>query len=559
MNTLVNQKILEEDRWYTVGLQPLEKVHLYSHGFDNGYSSRRGNVTEVRNLTLLALLILIIACINYINLTTARSQKRQKDVGISKTLGASTRSLISRFYIETGLITAMAIILGVVMALILLPQFNGLANRSMVASDLVSIPFMGLILGIWLVTTIIAGSYPALHLSRYSAKEMMQPTKTRSSANLVRKSLVVVQFAASVILILSVTIIYKQMKYMQDKDLGFNPNQVLAINATTALQTKKSNTLLKTFQDHPMVQSAALAQGYPGKQVSGRTLVRDANDQAGLNLQTNSTDASILDVLDLKLIAGSPLPMVKQKTDTIVEVLLNKTAVDYLGLTPQEAIGRKITAQLGNNSYVRGVVEDFNFTSLHHPISGYAFHNRPRGEYKNVLLVRFRNSDLAAVLSSFEDTFREVLPGGAFDYTFLDQQTERLYAAEKRTATLGLIFSVLAIFVACLGLFGLAAFTAEQREKEIGIRKVLGASVAAISRLLSIDFVKLVVIALLVAFPVTYYLMDSWLADFAYRITIDAIPFILTAFIALSVTLLTVSLQSIKAAFKNPINALRKE
>lgn len=558
-NTL-DKNVPEEDQWYTIGLQPLPEVHLYSGGVSESYSKRNGDIVEVRNLTLLAFLILIIACINYMNLTTARSQKRTKDVGISKTLGASTRSLVFRFYIETWLITGIAIGLGIALTILALPYFNEITNRTIAISEVILPGYMLLLVGVWLVTTLIAGSYPALFLSRFSPKEIMQPSsKKRGSATLVRKGLVVVQFAASVILILSVAIMYKQMTFIQKKDLGFNPNQVIAINATVALENKSDAALLNTFRNNPMVESVSLAQGYPGLGVSGRTLRKNDQDASGTSLQTNHSDAEILDVLNLKLLAGQPLPKVKQRMDTIVEVLLNKKAVAYLGFTPEEAIGKKINAQLGRNAYIRGVVDDFNFTSLRTTIGAYAIHNRPQGESKNYLLVRFRESDLSNALASFEGNFNEVVPGGAFDYSFLDKSTEKLYAEEQRTAQIGLIFSILAIFVACLGLFGLAAYTAEQRDKEIGIRKVLGASVLGITKLLSADFMKLVGIALVIAFPLAHYIMNNWLQEFAYRISMGWAPFIFTAICALSVALLTVSLQSIKAALRNPIGALRKE
>ena len=550
----------KEDQWYTFGLQSLKDVHLYSGGYLDSYSKRTGDINEVRNLTLLGFLILIIACINYMNLTTARSQKRTKDVGISKTLGASTRSLIYRFYTETFLITGIAIILGIGLTILAIPFFNEITDRAMQISEVLSPTFILLLIAVWVVTTLAAGSYPALYLSRFSPKEIMQPsTVRRGSAVFVRKGLVVVQFAASVVLIVSVAIMYNQMTFIQKKDLGFNPNQVVAINANVALENKSDEALLNMFRNNPIVASASLAQGYPGLGVSGRTLRKNDQDESGTSLQTNHSDAAIIDVLSLKLLAGQPLPLVKQRTDTIVEVILNKKAVAYLGYTPEEALGKKINAQLGNNAYIRGVVEDFNFASLRAPIGAYAIHNRPIGEYKNYLLVRFRESDLSTALASFEAGFKVVVPEGAFDYSFLDKNTEKLYAEEQRTAQIGLIFSILAIFVACLGLFGLAAFTAEQRDKEIGIRKVLGASVIGITKLLSADFIKLVGIALLLGFPLSYYLMSNWLDGFAYRISIGWMPFVFTGICALTVALITVSLQSIKAALRNPIGALRKE
>lgn len=560
LQALLDRYIKKENQWFTFSLQPLEKVHLYSANFDDNYSQRNGDIKEVQNLMLLAFLILIIACINYMNLTTARSQKRNKEVGISKTLGASTKSLILRFYTETGLITGIAILLGIGIAVLCLPYFNDLTNRSMKIAEVSSFGFLGLILLIWVVTTLIAGSYPALYLSGFSPKEIMEPTsKNGGMAVFVRKGLVVVQFAASIILIISVAVMYQQMQFIQNKDLGFNPSQVVAITATVAVENNTEVALLEKLKQNPAVIDATLVQGYPSLGVSGRTIFRNDQDKAGMDIQTNRADGGITEVLKLHLIAGQSLPKIKQEGDSLVDVLLNKKAVEYLGFTPEEAIGKKLEANLGNNAYVRGVVDNFNFTSLRTPIGGYAFHNRKVDEYYNYVLVRFDTSDIPLALKTFESDFKEIVPNSVFDYSFMDKNMERLYEAEKRTASIGLIFSALAIFIACLGLFGLVAFTAEQRNKEIGIRKVLGATVMNITRLLSVDFIKLVAIALLIAFPLAYFLMGSWLQGFAYRIDIGWMPFLLTGISAISIALITVSLQSIKAALSNPIEALRRE
>jgi ABC-type antimicrobial peptide transport system permease subunit len=263
-------------------------------------------------------------------------------------------------------------------------------------------------------------------------------------------------------------------------------------------------------------------------------------------------------VLELKLLSGNLLPKIKQKGDTLVDVILNKSAVEYLGYTPEEAIGKKISIQLGDNSYVRGVVDDFNFSSLHTPIGGYAFHNMAT-EYKTYLLVRFKAEAISEAITTFENTFKNAAPNTAFGYTFLDKNLERMYAQEQKIVRVGLVFSILAIFVACLGLFALAAFTAEQRKKEIGIRKVLGASLIGITKLLSKQFITLVVLALLIGFPLAYWLMDNWLQDFAYRISINWTVFALTAAAALIIAIIAVSSQALKAAIANPVESLKTE
>jgi len=277
-----------------------------------------------------------------------------------------------------------------------------------------------------------------------------------------------------------------------------------------------------------------------------------------MGIQTNRAEQNIADVLQLKLLSGQLLPKIKQQGDTLVEVLVNKTTVDFLGLSPEEAIGEKVAMQLGNNAYICGVVDDFNFASLHSPIGAYAFHNAQR-EPKSYLLVRFENEILTETISRFENTFKTLAPNTAFEYTFLDKNLELLYEKEQRTANVGLLFSILAILVACLGLFGLAAYMAEQRNKEIGIRKVFGASVTGIVQLLSLDFIKLVLVALVISFPLALYLMKSWLRDFAYRIEISWTVFLTAGILALGIAMLTVSFQAIKAAIANPIKSLKIE
>ena len=265
-----------------------------------------------------------------------------------------------------------------------------------------------------------------------------------------------------------------------------------------------------------------------------------------------------MEVLKLNILAGRSLPGVKQEGDTLIEVVLNKKAVEYLGFTPEEAIGQNAMAQLGQESRIVGVVDDFNYASLREPIGAYAFHNADR-ERKNFVLIRVSTQNLANTLKALENTFKETIPDAAFDYTFLDQDLEQLYSEDEKTARVGLLFSILAIFVACLGLFGLAAFTAEQRKKEIGVRKVLGASVLGITRLLSSEFIKLVLAALVIAFPVAYYFMNTWLMDYAFRIEIGWSVFLISGIISLAIAIITVSFQAIKAAIANPVKSLRTE
>lgn len=558
MQQLLDRNVDKDGQWFTFSLQPMEKVHLYSAGYSNTYTSRIGNIREIKNLSFLALIILLIACINYTNLMTARSQKRAKDVGINKTLGASYKNLVARFFAETALITFIGLVAGIIIAIAAIPTYNSLMNGSLKLSFLLRADFLLGLVGVWLFTTLLSGFYPSLYLSKFSPKDILKPSSGGKADSLVRKGLVVVQFAASVILIVGVLVIFKQIQFMQEKNLGFNPENVIAISTGSIGSSDKLNALTKEFEALSSVSMVGMAQGFPGMNVSGRSLRKDHNDIKGTNIQTNVADANILDVLQLELLAGKTLPLVKQRGDTLVEIILNKKAVDYLGFTPEEAIGKKLEMQLGNNAYVTGVVNDFNYTSLHKPIGAYAFHNSRR-ESKSFMLVRFGGAPVSKTMNQLKQVFSRVLPSAVFDYSFLDKNIEKLYERERKTANIGLVFCLLAIFVACLGLFGLAAFMAEQRRKEIGVRKVLGASIFSIAQMLSLDFLKLVAIALLIAFPIAYFLMENWLQEFAYKISIGWAVFAISGICALTIALLTVSFQAVKAAIVNPIKSLRTE
>lgn len=556
---IIDKNIDKEGQWYTLSLQPLDKVHLYSKEYTNSYTSRSGNISEIKNLSFLALLILLIACVNYMNLMTARSQKRAKDVGINKTLGASSKNLIARFYAETGLLTLIALCIGVLLSVAIIPVFNTLTDSNLEFSFLLKPDFiLGMFL-VWLITTLVAGgSYPAFYLSGFSPSSILKPANRMVGNSVIRKALVILQFTASVVLIVGVLVVYQQLEFMKNKDLGYTPQNVVAVSTAAIKTYNNKHALAEEVKRVSSVLEVGLAQGFPGMEVSGRTIHKNDQDENGKGIQTNVSDASVLDVLQLKLLAGKKLPNLKQEGDTLVDVVLNKKAIDYLGYTPEEAIGKKVDMQLGDGATIIGVVDDFNFESLHKPVGAYAFHNN-NYESKSYLLVRFNSVSVTNTMQQLEAAYAKVSPDSSFDYTFLDKNMEQLYAQDRKMAKVGLLFCLLAIFVACLGLFGLAAFTAEQRKKEIGVRKVLGASVLGITQMLSADFLKLVIVSLLVAFPVAYILMQKWLQEFAYRIDIGWLVFFIAGMCAVIIALITVSFQAIKAATANPIKSLRTE
>ncbi|WP_080054694.1 ABC transporter permease [Spirosoma aerolatum] len=563
MAGIINKNIPKAEQWFNIWLQPLTDVHLYSADITNANTTRIGDLRQVKILLILAIVVLLIASINYMNLATAKAQIRFREVGVIKTVGASARDLITRFYLETGLMVTLALILAIGLVTLGLPLFNQMKDKQ--------IPFMALLtpevvvglLLIGLLITLIAGSYPAFYLSSFSPKYLLSTSfRNQSGAGLFRRSLVVIQFAASVILMVCTFIFYQQLQFIQSQKLGYEPTQVVAVMTSAAKDISQIDALMNDYRSLSSVVDVCRAQTFPGRGGSGRTISRSGNlgsSNEGMAIQTNRVSNEFMNVLGLKLLAGRTLPATKDAKDTTVQVVLNKTAVNYLGLTPQKAIGQKAHNLFGwDQAEIIGVVDDFHFQSLHTPIGAYAFHNADT-ESRPYLLVKTRTAQLSQTMRQLEAVFQKDMPDSAFEYTFLDEFLNTLYRSEQRTAQVVLVFSALAILIACLGLFGLAAFTAEQRTKEIGVRKALGASVSSIVGLLSKDFLKPVLIAILLASPIAWWAMNQWLADFAYRVNIQWWVFALAGLLAVGIALLTVSFQSFKAALMNPIKSLRSE
>jgi len=556
---ILNKNVPQKEQWFTLSFQPFNKVHLNSAHILDTYASRIGDIKEVKNLSLLAVLILIIACINYVNLVTARSHKRNKDVGINKTLGATSKNMRIRFFIETAIIVCIALCIGLILAVVFLPIFNQFVEQNLDISALYNQNFIIGILIIFIVTTLLSGLYPAIYLSRFSPKAIFNPSNKQSKTiAFIRKGLVTFQFTASVILIISSIVIYKQLHFIQHKKLGFNPEGVVAISIASIQKDEKNETLLNEFKKLSAVTSVAKVQGFPGKSVSTRSLMKDENDEQGMNIQTNAVDASIIDVLNLNLLAGR-MPKNSVKNDTLVEVTLNKKGIDYLGYSPKDAIGKKVQTQVGNNSYIVGVVDNFNFSSLRIPIGAYAFHNNLRNEQKYFLLVRYNTENLLQLMDQFKSTFNTIIPEVAFDAIFLDKTVQQLYHQEYKIARIIIFFCGLAIFLCCLGLFALVTYMTEQRTKEIGIRKVLGATLTELNILLWKDFIVLIFIGFLIATPLAWFGANSWLNGFTYKTTLSWWLFVLSGLVMLLITLIVISFKTIATAKVNPANSLQTE
>lgn len=560
---LIDKHVDKEGQYFTkFFLQPLTEIHLYSANVREGYSTKLGNITTIKSLLFLSLLVLFIACINYMNLATANSQKRTKGIGMNKVLGANRRQMLSLFYVETGIMVFLSIVIGYSASFLALPLFKSITGNELVFQDLFATPILIRLLIIWILVTLIAGSYPAISMSGISPLILVNKSKKKGSASeLVRKGLVVFQFAASIVLIIAVTIILQQMSYIKNKNLGYDPNGIIAVSVKSAETGQQIQSLMKGLERQVNVESISAVQSIPGANESGRAVRKLATDNTGMPIASCRTDGNIVKTLKLKILAGNELPETIAEGDSIIYSLINEKILNYLGYkSPDEAVGKIIHTELGSRAIISGVVENFNFNSLKEDVGGYMYYkasDAPEGI--RTLLVRYNTQNLSQFMDQLQQVFNESLPNTAFDYQFLDRHVAQLYASEEKTASTVTIFSALAIFIACLGLFGLAAFTAEQRKKEIGVRKVLGATVSGITQLLSKDFLKLVLVAFVIAVPVAYWLMHQWLLDFAFRTEINWWVFAFAGIAAVIIALLTVSFQAIKAAIANPVNSLRTE
>ncbi len=554
---VINRNIPKSDQWFSLEMHPLENVRLQYPDVQELDGGVKGDLIQLKILMGLGLIIIIIAAVNYMNLFTAQSQRRFKEIGISKTLGATSIQLSRKFYLETFVFVMLSMIISVLMVALLLPIFISITGKQFTTDFLTSGWFLVIMICGGSFLTVLSGVYPALYLSSFSPKEILKGSLSGLGGNSpLRKVLVVVQFSVSIILIISTLILQQQLQFIRDKKLGYQPDHVIAIGTTGAQNRQQINSLKSVLEGLSFVSGVAPSQAYPGVSGSGRTLPPLDGQGAGKPFTTVRATPEVLEVLGIKLLAGKTLPE-KIDQDTTVQIILNKTSIDFLGLSPEESINRVINADFGAGAEIVGVTEDFHFSTLRQPIGAYCFHNA-KTEGFNVLLVKLQSETLVESIAKIENEFKKIIPS-AFEYHFLDQELETLYQNEQQLATVILIFAGLAIFIACLGLYALAAYTTEQRTKEIGIRKVMGASVFQLSNMLSKDFMKLVFISFVVAVPVGYYSVSQWLEGFAYRIDISAMVFLMAGAISVVIAWLTVGFESVKAARSNPITSLRSE
>lgn len=552
---------LEGSNYLTYHLEPLTKVHLHSKlaGFEPN-----GSITYIYMFAAIAILILIIACANYTNLATAQSAGRSGEIGVRKVMGASKKQVFFQFIGESTVITALAAIFAFVLGTLLIPYFNDITGKEFTASTLLQpTPVIALLLFSVLVS-FFAGIYPALILSGTKIIGILKKGFSFTGGNTkLRKTLIVAQFGISVFLIIYTAIILQQMKYMQTKDLGYDKDHVVVLPiGGKMLNNLKS--LKEAFTQVAGVEGVTASYETPEYVEWGDGInVTDEKGKQEISLNAMPVDLDFIKTLKMQLVAGrdfqeSDFAMMDTSNNNAnyhLPYIINESLAKKIGWTAEQAIGKNIENRAVGP--VVGVVKDFNFSSLHEPIGPLVmFLGR---DFSRTFMVRINGRDMQSTLGRLEMAWKQRIPDRPFNYHFLDEDYNKLYKAEQRTSTLFSVAAGLAIILACLGLFGLAAFTTVQRTKEIGIRRVLGANVSNITLLIAKNFLQLVSIAIIVAIPLAWWAGDKWLQDFAFRIPIHISVFIATAIITILIALFTVGFHTVKAALSNPVKSLRTE
>lgn len=535
---------------------PLTDIHLYS---DMNESVPVGNIQYVYIFIGVALIILLLAAINYINLATARAMDRAKEVGIRKTVGAERFQLIFQHLTESFLVTLFAFLVALLFVQLLLPFFNSITGKELSRDFIVSPLFIGVSSLSVIVITVLAGAYPALAITSFRPVSILKGNfKTSARGLWLRKSLVVAQFCISVILMVGTVTISKQLDFMQNKKLGYEKESIILLpldNKTEAAYTQLKTEFLRTGK----ATSVTRATESPTNIRGGYSLSLEGSDsEKGIIITANAIDPDFIPTLNMELLAGrnyTEADMQIYKTDTTYGFIVNESTLHELGLEPENAIGKKANVN-GRKGEIIGVVKDFHFTSLHEPIAPFLFFNE---EQYNYIFVKLQAGPLQETLTSLEDVYAKVVPHRPFEYEFLDQQYEALYTSEQRLSTLFSVFAGLAMIIACLGLFGLVSFSASQRTKEIGIRKVLGATASSIVLLITREYTRLILLAIILAIPISVWINNLLLDGFAYKTTIGPFYLVSIALASLAVALGTASFQAIKASLINPSESMRSE
>jgi len=540
------------------GVQPVTAIHLHSDL--GGEPEDLGSISYIYIFSIAAAFLILIACINYMNLTTARSSKRAKEIAVRKVAGSSRSRLIMQFLTESVLVTLVSFFLSLLCVYLLLPIFNGLSGKLLSLQTLFQSDTFLLLLAIVLFVGLAGGSYPAFYLSKFKPIAVLKGNLSRGSRNsTLRKILVVLQFSISMIMLICTLVVFDQLQFIRSKDLGFNRQGVLYIRVYTGgddLHGRLSDFKNELRKD-PAVQSVSLSDNVPGNPTSYRLFtVESGNGFIDKPLDTYGIDGDFIKTLGMRVVKGRNFSS-SPSADTANSVIVNESMVQHFNWV--DAIGKKIKLPgdtSGKYFEVVGVVKDFNQKSLYNPVTPLLLFNRP-GQGNVEAKISLQN--IPATISSIKKSWKNMFPGFPFQYTFLDQDFASQYAADQKRGKIFFAFSALTIAISCLGLLGLVSYTSEQRKKEISLRKVLGAGTRQIVALISTNYMVLVGISTLIAFPIAYYFMYNWLGLFYYKTSLSAPIFLVSAFAVFLITLLTVSFHIVKAAIAKPIDNLRME
>ncbi len=557
---MTEESFIASGNYIRYSTMPLTDIHLHSNMKTE--LSANGSIQNIYILSFIALFLVLLASVNFMNLSTAYSLKRAKEVGVRKTLGSNKTDLVRQFLTESGLICFLSLLLAVGVAALALPMFNGLADKA------IAIPFSNPIFWAILVCTtillgLLSGTYPAFFMSRFIPAKVLKGSGLGDlGGSRVRNSLVVFQFAISIFLIIATLVVYQQLQFIQNKELGYDKEQILVLEDVNNANGQEQ-TLKKEIERLSQVKGATLTNFLPTPSArSSWTFFKEGffDQQDAINMENWAVDHDYISTLGLELVKGRDFDVTISTDSTAI--IVNESALKTLNVDAENAIGLRVSSDLGadeddiNYFTVIGVVKNFHFDSFRNNIEALAL---TIGRFPGAMAVKLGGQDISSTVSSIKGIWNEIAPGQPFNYYFMDDSFNNSYEAEKRLGQIFSIFTVLSILIASLGLFGLATFNAQKRTKEIGIRKVLGATIGQISYRLTTDFLKMVGWAILISLPLGWFAMDKWLEDFSYRIEIQLWMLLLAAVLALGIAIITVSYQSIKAAVMNPVKSLRTE
>jgi len=553
------EDFISQGNYARMELFPVKKIHLYSD-LDEEFKSN-GSISQIYILSLVGLMILLLACINFINLSTGRASVRAREVGVRKAIGAVRHHLTLQFLIESALLSLLALVVSFVINWILLTPFNLLSGKNFQFSHLFNAGMVLPMLFITLITGFLAGTYPAFFLSSFDPIKVLKGSLTAGSKkSALRNGLVVFQFFISLVLIISSLAIYQQIQYVQDKKLGFNKSQVLVVHGISSLD-KNMEAFKNTVKSLPTVKNVSVSESLPVAADRNTTSIvngRIASSSNTILVNNWHTDQEFVRTMEMKIVEGRDFS--KEIVSDSNAILVNQVLARMLGYPGEDIKGKVIGLPVNDGKILEfnvvGVVEDFNFLSLRHLIEPLAIFGNP---WPNYMSIRLDTREIEGLLKSLRSSWEKMAPGIPFSYTFLDERYSRLYQTEMRAGKISFLSAVLAVFIALIGLLGLSTFTIQQRIKEIGIRKVLGASAQRIIRLMTADLMVLISVSIAFAFPLGWWMMNRWLNGFAYRTDLSLWLFVIAGISVLITALSVVAIQTLKAALANPVQSLRNE